>query len=335
LILAGKEKMAMAQVFVTGGSGFVGRRLIEVLVERGDAVRALARSEKAAGAVRQAGAEVVVGDLDEVAAMQAGMAGCEVVYHSAALVQDWGDPADFYRVNVVGTEKVLAAAKAAGVGRLVHVSTEAVLVDGRGPIRNADEKWPKPARPLPLYPYSKGLAEDRVIAANGDGLTTVVVRPRFVWGKGDTSLLPAFVEAIKEGRFRWMGDGRHLTSTCHVDNVCEGMVLAAEHGRGGEIYFLTDGESVEFRQFVTDMLATQGVRPGEGVLPLWLAGVVAAAGEGVWRLLRLKGQPPLTRIALALMSQEVTVNDGKARRELGYNGRVSVADGLAGMKEER
>ncbi|MDE0856840.1 MAG: NAD-dependent epimerase/dehydratase family protein, partial [Nevskia sp.] len=123
------------KAFVTGGSGFVGRNLLAALLARGDSVVALARSLAAMQTVRALGAEPLAGDLVDVAAMSAGMRGADVVFHCAAKVEDWGDPAEFRRVNVEGTANVIAAARAAGVRRLVHISTEAVLADGT-PIRN-------------------------------------------------------------------------------------------------------------------------------------------------------------------------------------------------------
>ncbi|MBA3765901.1 MAG: NAD-dependent epimerase/dehydratase family protein, partial [Acidobacteria bacterium] len=172
------------RAFVTGGSGFLGRNLIAALRVRGDDVRALARSAAAIEAVKEAGAEPIHGDLDDLAALKLGMQGCSVVFHAAAKSDDWGRLDEFLRVNVGGTEKVISAARAAGVSRLVHVSTEAILVGG-GKIINADEGWPRPARPLGLYPMTKALAEERVLEANSPELTTVVVRPRFIWGQGD------------------------------------------------------------------------------------------------------------------------------------------------------
>src|SRR5690606_25003695 len=134
--------------------GFVGRNLIRALCARGDTVRALARSEAAQATVRAAGAEPVPGDLDDVAALRRGIAGCDAVYHAAAKVDDFGDPAAFERINVTGTENVLRAAEEAGGSRVVHVSTEAVLVGGP-PIVNADETWPLPQHPIGLYPLTK------------------------------------------------------------------------------------------------------------------------------------------------------------------------------------
>jgi nucleoside-diphosphate-sugar epimerase len=199
-----------------------------------------------------------------------------------------------------------------------------VLADGR-PIVRADETRPRARRPAGLYPLTKGLAEAAVVAASRDGLETVVVRPRFIWGKGDTTLLPELTRAIERGRFAWFDGGRYLSSTCHVANVVEGALAAADKGRPGEIYFLTDGEPVEFRAFLTEMLATQGVDAGAKTLPTWVARAVAF-------LTAWMKEPPVTKTAIALVAHEVTVDDGKARRELGYVGRVSRQDGLAAMR---
>lgn len=212
----------MNKAFVTGGSGFVGGRLILALRARGVAVVALARSDASAAKVEAAGAVATRGDLDDTAALEAGIRGCDVVFHAAAHTDQF-DPLDVHmRITARGTEHVLAAAKAAGAARFVHVSTEAVLADGK-PIVRADETRPLPTRAMGPYPHTKRLAEQAVLAANAPGFATVVVRPRMVWGKGDTSLLPEFIDAVKAGKYAWIGGGRYLTSTCHVDNVAHGL----------------------------------------------------------------------------------------------------------------
>jgi nucleoside-diphosphate-sugar epimerase len=315
-------------VFVTGGSGFVGRALIAALRERGDTVRALARSPASEKSVAAAGAEPVSGDLEDERALRAGMEGASLVIHAAAKVELWGRRDDFLRITVGGTERVIAAARAAGVRRLVHVSTEAVLAGGSA-LADIDESTPLPAHPVGLYPLSKGLAEQRAVAANDETLTTVVVRPRLIWGRDDSVLLPGLIAAMKGGAWFWFGGGRHLTSTCHVRNVCTGTLLAAERGRGGEIYFLTDGPPVEFRDFVSRMVRTQGVEPPAREAPLWLGDGLAAASEALWKLLPLPGEPPLTRTAMNLFFREVTIRTDKAARELGYAPPVSIEQGLA------
>ena len=321
----------MTLAFVTGGSGFVGRSLIAMLRSGGVGVRALARSASAEAEVRSRGSDPVRGDLDDVEAMRAGMTGCDVVFHAAAIVDEWGDERQFERVNVRGTANVLEAARAAGVPRVVHVSTEAVLA-GPAPLVRVDESMPRPAQPYGPYPRTKGLAEDAVLAANAPGFATIIVRPRFVWGKGDTSVLPKVVAAVRAGRFRWIDGGRYLTSTTHVRNVCEGLILAAERGRGGQIYFVTDGAPMEFRTFLSGLLDTQNVTPGNRSLPRGLAQTVANVVERIWTVFGLKAAPPVTRMAVKMIGEEVTIDDSKARRELGYQGLVSVEEGLREMR---
>ncbi len=317
--------------FVTGGSGFVGKKLITTLRAQGIEVRVLARSSTASETVTQLGAQPVQGNLDDTDILASAMNGTDVVFHVAAQVGDWGRYENFYQTNVVGTEHVLAAARKAGVPRLVHVSTEAVLLGGPA-IINVDETRPRPQQPLGMYGRTKGLAEERVINANSSALATIVVRPRFIWGKGDTSVLALLSQSVRSGSFMWINGGHYLTSTCNVANVCEGMMLAAEHGRGGEIYFLSDGQPVEFRSFITQLLQTQGLDAGTRSIPRWLARFVAATSEWAWQTFHLKGAPPLTRATVRVIGEEVTVNDAKARGELGYTGAVSRTEGLAAMQ---
>ncbi len=316
----------MARAFVTGGSGFVGRALIRALVDRGDEVVALARSDGAAAAVRAAGAEAARGDLDGREAMAEAMRGCDVVFHAAAKVEDWGSREDFMRVNVAGTANALEASKMAGVRRFVHIGTEAAFVDGSA-LAHIDESRPLPTSWLGLYPETKARADVLVRAATG--IEAMVVRPRFIWGHGDTSLLPKIADAAAKGKLRWIGGGTYPTSTCHVANVCEGALCAAERGQAGAAYFLTDGAPVETRRFVSALLRSAGVTPPTATVPFWVARSGAWLAEATWKMFGKAGAPPITRSAVQLFGREVTVDDGRARRELGYVGKVSIAAGLA------
>ena len=157
-----------------------------------------------------------------------------------------------------------------------------------------------------------------MIEANGAGLETVVVRPRFVWGAGDTTLLPILVDMARSGRLRWIGGGRQLTSTTHVDNTVEGLVLAAERGTPGNAYFVTDGSPVVFREFVCALLATQGVQAPGGRASAVGRASVARVSELAWRLLPLPGEPPVARFGVWASGLEATIDDAKAREQLGY-----------------
>ena len=320
-----------SSAFVTGGSGFIGGRLIERLTADGRQVRALARSDRSAAAVEGLGAEAVRGDLADRAAIAEGAAGCEVAFHLAAHVADWGPWEDFERGNVEGTRNALAACEQAGVGRFVHCGTEAALMAG-DPLVGVDETAPlRPDSKAP-YPATKAKAEQAVRAANRDGFETVVLRPRFVWGAGDTTLLPEMVAMVRKGRFAWVGGGQNVTDTTHVANVVEGLVLAAERGAPGEAYFVTDGEPVVFRDFVSQLLETQGVDPPDRTLPAWVVGPLAGVSETAWRLLPLRGSPPMTRFTSWVLTQDCTIDISKARRVLGYAPVVSREQGLAELR---
>jgi nucleoside-diphosphate-sugar epimerase len=322
----------VADAFITGGSGFIGGRLIERLRSDGHEVRALARSDQAAERIRERGAEPVSGDLGDVSAMRAGAEGCGWAFHAAAMLGDWGTREEFERGNVDGTRNALAACAEAGVRRFVHVGTEAALLAGE-PLVNVDETAPLRPDSAALYSSTKARAEQLVLEANRDGFETVVVRPRFVWGRGDTTLLPTIVERVRSGRFAWVGGGLHKTSTTHVDNTVEGLMLGATRGAPGEVYFVTDGDPVVFREFVGELLSTQGVEPPTRSIPAPVAHGLAVGGEAAWQALPLPGRPPVTRFSYWVSAQECTIRIDKAREQLGYRPVRSRDEGLAELRE--
>ncbi|MDQ6873698.1 MAG: NAD-dependent epimerase/dehydratase family protein [Actinomycetota bacterium] len=324
----------MTTAFVTGGSGFIGGRLIQRLVADGFDVRALARSPAAQRLVAALGATPVPGDLGDVSALRAGAGDSELAFHSAALTTRGGSRSDFWRVNVDGTVHVLEALRGSSVRRLVHVGTEAALLDGRALV-GVDET--APLRPDSRAPYaaSKAVAEQAVLTANGGSLETLVVRPRFVWGAGDATVLPELVHAVRSRRFAWIGGGTHRTDVTHVDNAVHGLVLAAQRGRPGQAYFVTDGQPVIFRDFITELMLTQGVTPPRRSVPAGAARVLAGAGETTWRLARLPGAPPLDYMSLWLSSLECTIDISKARVGLGYAPVRSRVEGMDELRGDR
>jgi nucleoside-diphosphate-sugar epimerase len=316
--------------FVTGGSGFVGGHLVERLVRDGWSVRALARSDKAAGRVAELGAEPVRGDLDSTHAIRTGALGADTAFHAAATVGE-GGPRDVYlRGNVIGTENALRGCREAGVRRFVHVGTEAALMAGR-PLVQVDETAPlRPDSPAP-YAATKAMAEQLVRARNTDEFQTIVIRPRLVWGPRDATILPGVLRAIASGRFAWIGGGSHLTSTTHVANAVEGLVLAATRGVAGGAYFVTDGPPVVFRDFVTRLVATAGVDVPDRSIPAALAGALTRIVEPIWTRFRPTSTPPLTRMAFWLLAHECTIDISRAETELGYQPVITREQGLADL----
>ncbi|MDQ3741505.1 MAG: NAD-dependent epimerase/dehydratase family protein, partial [Actinomycetota bacterium] len=218
----------------------------------------------------------------------------------------------------------------AGARRVVHVGTEAALLVGQ-PLVAADESLPlRPDSPV-LYSSSKARAEVEVLTA-APGVETVVVRPRFVWGAGDTTLLPQIVAQMRSGQWAWIGGGRHRTATTHVDNTVEGLVLAATRGRDRGVWFVTDGGSVVFRDFVSELARTQGVEPPDRSVPKPVARAIGVVAEGLWSALPLPGRPPLTRFATWVASDECTISIDRAREELGYEPVRTIDEGLAELR---
>jgi nucleoside-diphosphate-sugar epimerase len=318
-------------VFVTGGSGFVGGALIRALVARGDRVRALARSDTALRAVVAAGAEAVPGDLLDAEALLRGIEGCETVFHSAALLSFWDREAEQRLTNVMGTRCVLEAARAAGARCVVYVGAAAAVSDG-GPIREPTESAARPERAFGPYARTKAEAEALVLAASDARLRTVALRPPAIWGPGDPSFLPTLVRAARRRQLVWIGGGEFPWSTCHVANVVEGALAAEARGAGGAVYALTDGPPWTFRRFVTALLATQGVAASGRSLPRPAARMAARGLELAYAALRRRDAPPLHRSLLALVGEPVELSDARARAELGYRAAMDRETGLAELE---
>lgn len=314
-------------VFVTGGSGYIGRNLIRRLVRDGHRVVALARSPASAAKLESLGAHTVGGDILNPESLAKGMAGCDRLVHAAADTGHGAFEAGQHHTNLAGTRNVFTAARTAGIGRAVHVSTEAVLLDGQ-PLVMADETAPIPTRHAGSYSASKAAAERAAIDLNSPQCPVVAVRPRFVWGRDDTTALPQLAAAARSGKLVWIGGGRYLTSTAHIDNVVEGIVLSLEKGRGGEAYFITDGAPVEFRGFVSQLLEHAGIAPPEKTVPRSVVAALARVGDLLARLSRGRFHPPIGGQEYGTVGVEVTLSTAKAERELGYRPVITREAGI-------
>jgi nucleoside-diphosphate-sugar epimerase len=312
------------KLFITGASGFVGGAIVQALASRYQLL-ALSRSDRSDAAIRALGAAPVRGELGAVAAEA--IAGCEAVIHCAAFVKQWGTREQFWNANVEGTRQLLQAARQAGVQRFIHIGTEAALFYGQH-MRGIDERYPYPAHTPFLYSATKAAAEKLVLAANAPGFPTLSIRPRFVWGPGDQTILPVLETMVRSGRFVWIDHGRAQTSTTHIANLVHAVELALERGAGGNAYFVTDDGDTVMHDFLTALLATRKLQPQEKSIPGWLARTLAAVTEAIWRALGKTSDPPLTRLAASMMSRDCTIRTDKAQRELGYQPVISRSEGL-------
>jgi nucleoside-diphosphate-sugar epimerase len=301
-------------IFVTGGSGFVGGHFIEEARRQGHRVLAMARSADSAARVRAFGAEPIDCSLSDVSEQH--LAGVDAVVHAAAHVKEWGTREELFEANVAGTARLVDAARLAGVRRFVYVGTEAAVFSGSD-LPGIDESFPYPARHRYLYSETKAEAERLVLAAASPTFTALSVRPRFVWGPRDASVLPAILRMAEAGTFRWLDGGRKKTSTTHVTNLARALVLAVERGRGGQAYFVADEGTRTLRSFLTELAATRGVALPARSVPSVVLRPLARFVERIFRLVRARSAPPMTSFAIDMLSCEITVDTAKARAELG------------------
>jgi nucleoside-diphosphate-sugar epimerase len=324
------KRVPFQRIFLTGGSGYVGRNLIRHFVARGFTVTALVRSDASAERVRALGAIPYSGNLFDPA-LAVGMAGCDALVHAAADTDHGPATEAQRRTNEDGTRTVLDAARVAGIAKIIHLSTESVLAAGR-PLVNVDEAMPLPRNPAGGYSRTKAEAERIALAANGPDLSVVVLRPRFVWGRDDTTALPMLMEAVHSGKFAWISGGNYLTSTTHIANLCHAVELALSKGRGGEVYFISDGDPLPFRTMLSTLIETQGHTVPDKCVPRFILRIVAAVGDLLGRVSGGRIVPPLTLQTYATSAVEVSFDIGKARRELGYVPVISREEGLAELR---
>jgi nucleoside-diphosphate-sugar epimerase len=325
------------QTLVTGGGGFLGRYIVEQLIARGDRVRVFCRGEYPF--LADLGVEAHRGDLSDEAALRAACRGVEAVFHVAALPGVWGAWQDYYETNTLGTQNVIAACRAEGVRKLIYTSSPSVVYDGR-PHEGADESLSYPGSYLCHYPHSKAIAEREVLAANDPrGLATVSLRPHLIWGPRDRHLIPRLIARARSGRLRRIGDGTNRISMSYVENAAAAHLqacdaLAAGAPAAGRAYFINEPEPVNLWDWIDDLLARAGLPPVRKRISYRVAYAAGAVLEGAWSLLRLRGEPPMTRFVASQLAQSHWYSVHAAVRDFGYRGVVSVEEGLRRISPE-
>lgn len=323
------------KALVTGGGGFLGGALVRRLVGEGATVRTLQRGVyPELGAL---GVEQITGDIVDSEIVERAVAGCEVVFHVAAKVEMWGPYEPFYRANVIGTDNVLAAMRRQGASRLVFTSSPSV-VHGRGNLAGADESAPYPDRFEAAYPQTKAMAEMAVLAANDRDLATTALRPHLVWGPGDRNLVPQLIARARAGRLRFVGDGSNLVDTTYIDNAVDAHILAAARlapgaACAGRAYFISNGEPQPIREVVNGILGAAGLPPESRSVPLRAALAAGFVLEALHRLRPSRNGPAMTRFIARNLATTHWYDISAARRDLGYEPEVSIAEGLERLRE--
>jgi len=321
----------MAEViFVTGGSGFVGAAIIRAMVSAGHRVRALVRSEASARAVSLLGAEPVQGDLDDERSLAAGMRGSTVAVHAAASLTSGLGYRDHERTNVEGTRRVLTSARQAQARRFIYISAASIVIEAGRPT-HGDESLPVVHDRSMPYSATKGVAERLVLEANDSVMSTIALRPPFLWSE-DAPSIGHIAHAFHEGQFMWIGGGEYAYSVCHVDNLASAVVRGVDHGRGGQAYFVTDDDVTSMRRFLTDVVEAKGQPAKARVVPYWFGVVLARMMGLVFALFRPGKQPPLTLETVRLIGKRLELSNELAKRELGYAPKVSREVGVSRIR---
>jgi len=326
------------KILVTGGGGFLGQALCRGLLARGHEVISFQRSHSPALATLGVGQ--IQGDLADAHAVAHAVAGVDAVFHNAAKAGAWGSYASYHSANVTGTDNVIAACRANGIHKLVYTSTPSVTHRATHPVEGLG------AHEVPYgedfqapYAATKAIAEQHVLAANDAQLATVALRPRLIWGPGDQQILPRLVERARSGRLRLVGDGMNKVDTTYIDNAAQAHFDAFDHLQvgaacAGKAYFISNGEPWPIRELLNALLAATGTPPVDKALSFKAAYRIGAACETLWKLLPLKGEPPLTRFLAEQLCTPHWYSMEPARRDFGYVPRVSMEEGMARLRAD-
>jgi nucleoside-diphosphate-sugar epimerase len=311
-------------VLATGASGFLGRAVAAELVAQGHEVRTLQRRPSGVP-----GATDVLGSVTDAAVVEQALDGVEAVVHLAAKVSLAGDPREFRAVNVDATIALLDAALAAGVTRVVHVSSPSVAHTGTA-LAGAGADPASPAHAHGEYARTKAEAELLALARDGDAMRVTAIRPHLVWGPGDTQLVARIVDRARRGRLPLLNGGTALIDSTYIDNAASGIVAAlgrmdAAHGRA---FVLTNGEPRPVGDLLAGICLAAGVRPPRWSVPASLGRAAGSLIERAWAVRPGHDEPPMTRFLAEQLSTSHWFDQRETRRALDWAPAVSIDEGL-------
>jgi nucleoside-diphosphate-sugar epimerase len=317
-------------VLVTGVTGLLGSHVVELLLSRGETVRALVRPDDpspAVGRLMAAGVDVCFGDLGDQESLQAAVSGVERVLHCAARTGPWGPRREYEIANVWGLETLLDLSLAAGVQRFVHVSS--ITVHGNDVGGEADESAPLRVEPNP-YSWSKVLGERFLRQRIADQKAPVtIVRPGWIYGPGDAASFARFASRVQNRRMILMGSGNNHVPLIYVGDVAQGILLASETAQAeGKTYLLVNDERVTQREYFSAIARELGVPAPRWHIPYPLALALGGLAEWLGHMTGRQAPPPVTRYGVQLLGGENRFVIDRARRELGFSPEVGLAEGV-------
>jgi nucleoside-diphosphate-sugar epimerase len=315
--------MSSRLLLVTGATGLVGSHVCERAIRDGWSVRALVRSGSDREFLKSLGVELVEGDLARPDSLPAAVQGVTHVVHCAAKVGDWGPVEEYIEANVGGLERLLDAL--AGNGLPVHfVQISSLGVYPAGDQRHTDESTPISLSGIDGYTLSKARSEEALRRRiDGKQLTAIMLRPGFIYGPRDRTVLPRLTERIRSGKFAFMGSGEQLMNNTFVGNLVDAVFLALDRpDLSGEAFNITDGRLVSKKEFVETVCRASGLTLPTRHVPLGVAKALASVLETVWRTLGKTTSPPVSRAAVKFMGYSLDFSIEKAKRVLEYRPAV-------------
>ena len=316
----------MKTVLVTGATGFLGKYVIEELVEHGYQIRAFGRNSKVGRSLENSSVSFFQGDLTKADDVLEACKGMDLVVHAGALSTVWEPWEDFYQANVLGTKYVLEGCRQTGIQRLVYVSSPSIYAAPKDQLAIKESDAPEENN-LNNYICSK-LASEKLFKDYPD-VPSIILRPRGLFGIGDTSILPRVINLSQKIGIPLIGDGRQLMDMTCVENVALAIRLALEAPEAkGEVYNITNGEPRAFRDLLEESLTGLGYPIKYRKLPAALLSGIASSLEFLYKTLNLKGEPALTLYTYYLLRYSQTLDISKAEKDLGYHPKISISEGI-------
>ncbi len=316
------------KALVTGATGFLGGALTRRLHSIGWDVTALGRNASKIDQLESEGIHTLQIDLKDKSAMLAACKNQEIVFHCAAFPSPWGNFEKFYQANVIGTRNVIRGCEEHKVKRLVYVSTPSLYFgySSRMNVKETDEL----PEPVSNYAATKILAEQELDQAFEKGLATIAIRPRAIFGPGDTVIFPRLIPRLQSGRLPILGDGENVVDLTYIENVVDALLLCAESSANtlGKKYNISNGEPVKLWKLVERICAELNLPTPKRKISYPTANAIATVMELFYTLIPTHPEPPLTRVSVSMMANNTTLDITAAKNELGYQPKISVDEGF-------
>lgn len=319
----------MKKIVVTGGTGFLGKRLSEKLSEIGYDVTALGRNDRVGIELEKNGIRYERVDLADKKKLNEIFRNVDIVFHCAAKSSLWGKYEEFYAANVIGTDNVIDAVKSNKVSRMVYVSSPTIYYDNED-FNDFNKVEKKPKKFINYYAETKWLAQEAVDRSYIEGLNTISIIPRGIFGPGDTSIFPRLLKINERVGIPLIKNGEHIIELTYIDNVVDALILCIEtkESNFGKKYFITNNERFVFKELIKAAFKEVNVKPKFKKKNYIALKVVATIIESFYKLFGIWKEPPITKYSVEILYRNQMFDITNSVNELGYKPKISVEDGI-------